>query len=261
MINELKTFSKDEMKVSVLLIDGKEYFPASEVASMLGYSNPRDAIIKHCRYVTKRDVPHLQNPNKVIEMNFIPEGDLYRLISRSKLPSAEKFESWVFDEVLPSVRKNGMYAMDELLENPDVLIKALENLKKERNRVKQLEGKIEQKDQVIGELKPKADYLDRILKSKGLVTISQIAKDYGMSAQVMNKKLHDLKIQYKQNGQWLLYSSYQSKGYTHTKQIDFQRNDGSLDSKPTTEWTQKGRLFIYEVLKKSDILPMIERTN
>lgn len=260
MINELKTFSKDEMKVSVLLIDGKEYFPATEVASILGYTNPQKAIRDHCKEegVTIRSALTQGGPQT---LKLITEGNLYRLISRSKLPSAEKFESWVFDEVLPSIRKNGMYAMDELLDNPDVLIKALENLKKERNRVKQLEGKIEQKDQVIGELKPKADYLDRILKSKGLVTISQIAKDYGMSAQVMNKKLHDLKIQYKQNGQWLLYSAYQSKGYTHTKQIDFQRNDGSLDSKPTTEWTQKGRLFIYEVLKKSDILPMIERTN
>lgn len=89
--------------------DGKVLFCGTDVAKALGYSNPRKAIADHCRCVTKRDVPHPQSPDKTIEMSFIPEGDVYRLITHSKLPEAEKFEAWVFDEVLPTIRKHGVY--------------------------------------------------------------------------------------------------------------------------------------------------------
>jgi Rha family phage regulatory protein len=117
----------------------------------------------------------------------------------------------------------------------------------------------DKKDQIIGELKPKADYTDSILKNKGLVNIGQIAKDYGMSANTMNKKLHDLKVQYKQAEQWLLYRNYQDKGYTHSNTIDIVRSDGRPDIKMNTKWTQKGRLFIYNLLKTQGIIPVIER--
>lgn len=108
------------------------------------------------------------------------------------------------------------------------------------------------------EMKPKADYTDTILKNKGLVTIGQIAKDYGMSAQRMNKLLHNLKVQYKQSDQWLLYANYHNKGYTHSKTVDITKKDGTQDVKMQTKWTQKGRLFIYELLKQNDVLPLIE---
>jgi len=114
-------------------------------------------------------------------------------------------------------------------------------------------------EQIINELKPKADYTDLILKNKGLVTITQIAKDYGKSGQDLNKVLHDLKIQYKQSGQWLLYSNLQDKGYTHSETIDITRTDGRPDISMTTKWTQKGRLFLYDLLKENYILPTIER--
>lgn len=117
------------------------------------------------------------------------------------------------------------------------------------------------KDQIIGELKPKADYTDIILKNKSLMTITQIAKDYGMSGQAMNSLLHDLGVQYKQSDQWLLYSKYHDKGYTHSETIDFIRKDGTPDVKLNTKWTQKGRLFIYDLLKKNGILPVIERSD
>lgn len=116
------------------------------------------------------------------------------------------------------------------------------------------------KDQIIGELKPRADYTDKILQNKGLVTITQIAKDYGMSGQEMNQKLHELGIQYKQSGQWLLYKDYQKLGYTHSETVDITRADGRPDIKMNTKWTQKGRLFIYNKLKEEGILPIIERT-
>lgn len=115
------------------------------------------------------------------------------------------------------------------------------------------------KDQVIGELRPKADYTDKILKNPGLVTITQIAKDYGMSAIEMNRKLHDLGIQFKQSDQWLLYSKYHGMGYTHSETVDITRADGRADIKMNTKWTQKGRLFLYNKLKSDGIIPMIER--
>ena len=113
--------------------------------------------------------------------------------------------------------------------------------------------------QLIGELKPKADYTDRILKSKSLVTTTQIAKDYGMSATALNRKLHELGIQYKQSGQWLLYSEHHAKGYTHSETIEFTNSKGLIQTTMHTKWTQKGRLFLYDLLKDEGILPTIER--
>lgn len=121
----------------------------------------------------------------------------------------------------------------------------------------QLESK--QKDQIIGELKPKADYTDVILQNKSLVTITQIAKDYGMTAQEMNNLLHELKVQYKMSGQWLLYSNYHDKGYAHSETIPIKHKNGRLEPKMNTKWTQKGRLFLYELLKENGVLPVIER--
>lgn len=150
--------------------------------------------------------------------------------------------------------------LDEVINNPDFGIKLLTELKKEKEEKKKLQLQNKQKDQLIGELKPKADYTDRILKNKGLVTTTQIAKDYGMSAQEMNKLLHDLKVQYKQSGQWLLYSKYHNKGYTHSETIDIVRSDGTPDITMNTKWTQKGRLFLYNLLKSKNVLPIIEQT-
>lgn len=117
-----------------------------------------------------------------------------------------------------------------------------------------------QQQQLIGELKPKADYTDRILKSTGVVPVTAIAKDYGMSGTQLNKLLHELGVQYRMGDMWLLYRQYQDKGYTHSQTFDFAHCDGRPDSKMTTKWTQKGRLFLYELLKSNGILPMIERT-
>lgn len=118
---------------------------------------------------------------------------------------------------------------------------------------------IAKQTQLIGELKPKADYTDRILQSKSLVTITQIAKDYGMSGAAMNEKLHALGVIYKLGGQWLLYSKYQAKGYTHSETVDITHRDGRGDVRMNTKWTQKGRLFLYQHLKKRGILPVIEQ--
>lgn len=272
-MNEIKIFNNPEFgDVRTMEIDDKPYFCASDVASMLGYSNTRDAISRHCKGVVKHDgVSKTTNQygvvtNQTVEMSFIPEGDVYRLIVRSKLPQAEKFESWVFDEVLPTIRKHGLYAPDELLNNPDLVIQAMTKLKEERLKTEKLEAEKEvlalenkAKEQVINELRPKLNYLDVILGSKNLLNITQIAKDYGMSGVAMNKILEGLHIQYKQRDQWLLYSRYQSMGYTSSETTSYYDTKGQLQTRLATKWTQKGRLFLYEILKKNGTVPTIEK--
>lgn len=258
-MNDLKIFENEQFgSVRTIEKDNKIYFCGSDVAKALGYAIPSKAVNTHCKAegVSKMEVP---TNGGIQEMLFITEGNVYRLITHSKLPAAEQFEHWVFDEVLPSIRKHGLYATEELLNNPDFMIQALTALKEEREKRKQLETENAQQKQIIGELKPRADYTDRILSNKGLVTITQIAKDYGMSGRKMNKILEDLHVQYKQSGQWLLYADYHDKGYTYSKTINITRKDGTPDVTMETKWTQKGRLFIYDLLKSKDILPTIEQ--
>jgi prophage antirepressor-like protein len=259
-MNELQIFENNEFgQVRTVEENEKIMFCGSDVAKALGYARPKDAISAHCKGAVKYSTP-TNGGNQ--QMLFITEGDVYRLITHSKLPSAEKFESWVFDEVLPTIRKHGAYmtenTMEQVINDPDFGIMLLTQLKAERDKLKQKDKEIEIKNQLIGELKPKADYTDRILQNPGLVNINQIAKDYGMSARSMNKLLEERKIQYKQGKQWLLYKKYQNKGYTSSETIDITRSDGSPDVVMRTKWTQKGRLFIYELLKADGIRPVIE---
>ena len=261
MENKIEVFTKAEFgELRTVNVGDKIMFVASDVAKALGYSRPADAITAHCKGSVKRRLP---TNGGMQELKIIPEGDVYRLITHSKLPAAEKFESWVFDEVLPSIRKHGAYMTEDTIKKamaePDFIIKLATELKKEQEQNKQLTETCSQQQQVIGELKPKADYVDRILKSNSLVTITQIAKDYGMSGQGMNKVLHDMHIIYSCNKQWLLYSQHQAKGYTFSETVDIPREDGTTKVVMNTKWTQKGRLFLYETLKKRNLLPLIER--
>ena len=261
MENKIEVFTKAEFgELRTVNVGDKIMFVASDVAKALGYSRPADAITAHCKGSVKHRLP---TNGGMQELKIIPEGDVYRLITHSKLPAAEKFESWVFDEVLPSIRKHGAYMTEDTIKKamtePDFIIKLATELKKEQEQNKQLTETCSQQQQVIGELKPKADYVDKILKSDSLVTITQIAKDYGMSGQGMNKVLHDLHIIYSCNKQWLLYSQHQAKGYTFSETVDIPREDGTTKVVMNTKWTQKGRLFLYETLKKRNLLPLIER--
>lgn len=134
--------------------------------------------------------------------------------------------------------------------------KTIDSLK---DRCKFLGGQVAEQQKLIEEMTPKANYVDHILESKSLVATTQIAKDYGMSAIRFNQILNSLKIQYKVNKQWVLYSKYQNCGYVHSKTIDITRSNGNPDVTMQTQWTQKGRLFLYEELKKNNIYPVIEQ--
>ena len=262
-MNELQVFNSKEFgDIRTTEIDGKPYFVANDVARALGYKRPADAVTAHCKGSVKHR--YLTDGGEQ-ELIVIPEGDIYRLTVRSKLPSAEKFEKWVFDEVIPSIHQYGAYMTEQTIEkalaSPDFLIQLATKLKDEQTRRKEAEAEIRVKDQIIGELKPKADYYDEILKNPGLVTITQIAKDYGMSGKKMNRILHELGIQYKQSEQWLLYSDYHCLGYTQSEVTDIIRSDGTPDVKLLTKWTMKGRLFLYNKLKEKGIIPVIEQGN
>ena len=265
-MNELQIFKNEEFgKIEILIENGKEYFPATEIAKILGYVNPRKAILDHCKKegVTIRDgVLNTGLGEQIVSKKYIDEGNLYRLIIKSNLPKAEVFESWVFDEVLPIIRKKGMYMTDNvyetLINNPTKLGEMLIQYGKVRDENKDLKLQNKVQEQQIIELQPKALYYDLILQCKVLLATTTIAKDYGMSAKSFNKLLHELEVQYNQGGIWFLYQKYAIYGYTQTKTNPFSRTDGSMDSRPHMYWTQKGRLFLYDFLKEKGILPTIE---
>jgi len=241
--NQMQQFHNDEFgSIEVLVIEGKPYFPATECAKILGYNQPEHAIKRHCVEdgCMKRTV--IDRLGREQEKRFITEGNLYRLIIRSKLPTAAQFESWVFDTVLPSIRKSGAYiasdTLEEMVANPEFTAALLEQLQDERA--------------LNEKLSPKASYYDRILQSKNTVPVSLIAKDYGMSAVKFNLLLHDLGIQYKIAGTWLLYQVYAGKGYTQTRTYHYGENGTAVHNC----WTQRGRLFLYEHLAEYGIVPL-----
>lgn len=158
---------------------------------------------------------------------------------------------------------NKFNEMENTLQNrlPATYKEALAQLLETVEEKEKLELENNMNKQKIAEYEPKASYLDTILNNKSLVTVGQIAKDYGMSAQALNKLLHDLKVQYKQSGQWLLYSNLHAEGYTHSSTTEIEHKDGSTSVRMNTKWTQKGRLFIYDLLKENDVLPVIEQSN
>lgn len=263
---ELQVFKNSEFgSIRTLLINGEPHFVGRDIADILGYSNTKDAIATHVdeedRSVIQRsENTTLEIPNRGLTV--INESGLYSLILSSKMPNAKKFKRWVTAEVLPSIRKHGVFAVDEVLANPDILINALMELKKEREEKLALQQTVAVQNQQIVEMKPKASYYDVVLNCKDLVAISVIAKDYGWTANHMNQYLKEKGIQFKQGKKiWLLYKEYAEMGLTSTKTHTYSGSDGSAHSKPHTYWTQKGRLFIYDLLKKDGILPIMEKEN
>lgn len=173
-MNQVQIFSKPEFgQVRTIKIDGKIHFIAVDIAKALGYTNPNKAINDHCRWVTKRDVPHPQSATKTIEVNVIPEGDIYRLVANSELPGAEKFESWIFDDVLPSIRKHGAYMTENTLEkaltSPDFLIQLATKLKEEQQVRIEAENQIERD-------KPKVIFAEAFEVSNSSILVGELAK-------------------------------------------------------------------------------------
>lgn len=232
--------------------NGQILFDAESAAIKIGISLNKKGV----EYVRWERVRKYLNSPQVEKGDFITEQQLYKLAIKAESAQAENFQDWVTSEVLPAIRKHGTYMTDqtieEVLTNPDTIIRLATDLKNERKEKLMLA-------QQVTELKPKADYTDLILSNKTLVTITFIAKDYGMSGLAMNKLLHDLGVQYSQSGVWLLYAKHQTKGWTQSETTEVVKKDGSKKLVMNTKWTQKGRLGLYELLKDNGYLPLIEQ--
>lgn len=249
-MNELQIFNNPEFgEVRTIVKNDEVWFIGKDVAEALKYSNTNKAIKDHVdeedkQFFRGNETLGLKSTNNYGAI-FINESGLFSLALSSKLPKAKKFKRWITKEVIPSIRKHGGYLtpakIEEVLSNPDTIIKLATELKKLRTE-NQMQA------QQIAEFKPIKEYVDLILQSDGTVTTTQIAADYGLSAKKLNKILNEEKIQHKVNDQWILYSNMMNKGYTKSETIDIERSDGRIETKMYTRWTQKGRLKIHEIL-------------
>lgn len=256
METQLQIFKNPDFgDVRTVIRDGEPWFVAADVCRALDVDSTATRRLDD----DEKGLHSTQTLGGEQNMTIVNEPGLYSLVLGSRKPEAKAFKRWITHDVIPAIRRHGMYALDEILENPDIAIAALQQLKDEREKRKALESTVAVQSQQLAELAPKASYYDIVLNCKDLLSISKIAKDYGKSAIWLNDKLAELKVQYKQGGVWLLYQRYAEKGYTSTKTHTYPANDGEIHSKILTMWTQKGRLFIYELLKENGILPLIER--
>ena len=252
MNDQIQIFeNKNFGKVRVIEIDGTPWFIGRDVTSVLGYENGSRDLNRHVdeedRLIYRNGTLGISNRGITV----INESGLYSLILSSKLPSAKSFKRWVTSEVLPSIRKHGAYLFDAVLKDAlnsqEYAFELIEKLAAEKNKTEALHDKLET-------FAPKAIYCDIVLQSKNAIPTSLIAKDYGMTVVAFNLLLHDLRIQYKLGGTWLLYKPYANKGYTKTRTYFVNEENAAIH----TYWTQKGRFFLYEMLFKEGIIPLVE---
>lgn len=255
MNSQVQIFENETFgKLRVLEIEGEPWFIGREVAQLLGYANLSRDINRH---VDEEDRQIFQNyRNGTFEtanrgVIIINESGLYALIFGSKLPAARAFKRWVTCEVLPSIRKHGAYVtgevLDEAIHNEDFAFELFQRLRAEKGKNAALLDRVE-------ELTPRANYCDRILRCQNALPVSVIAKDYGMSAVSFNRLLHRLGIQYRVGPTWVLYQRFTGNGYTKSNTYCTPIGNGVVH----TSWTQRGRIFLYEILADAGILPLME---
>ena len=247
--------------------EGKVLFKANDVARSLGYAEAAKAVRTHCKGVSVLDTP-IENQYGTVVMqptNFISESDVYRLVMRSKLPEAEKFQDWVCEEVLPAIRKDGAYLSEKALQravtDPEFFIGLANAIRKEKEQRLEIESccteqqlLIDRQKETIEELGKRSAYAETVLQNKDLVDITQIAQDYGLSGRRLNAILHEKRVQYKSGKQWILYAPYKGNGYVGSETSQLENGKTVM----RTRWTQKGRLFIHDLLKADGILPVHE---
>lgn len=257
-MNELQIFTNDAFgEVRTVLKDNEPWFVAADVCRALEIEPTATRRLDDDEKITLRLTQ--SESNRTSDTTIINEPGLYSLVLGSRKPEARAFKRWITHEVVPAIRRHGMYATNELLDNPDLLIEAATRIKIQREKIAALETTVAVQSQQLAEAAPKVSYYDLILNCKDLISISKIAKDYGMSAVRMNETLRELGIQFRQGNVWLLYQKYAAQGYTSTKTHEYIGSDGTNHARTATYWTQKGRVWLYNKLKENGILPVIER--
>ena len=231
-------FKNEEFgQIRTCTMNGETYFVGKDVALALGYKNTMDALMRHVDEEDKQTSGFTMGSHRY-SMTVVNESGLYSLILSSKLDSARRFKRWVTGEILPAIRKNGHYELEQ--------------------RTRKLENRNTLLEEISAQQKPLTDYARHILSSTQTVTITQIAQDYGFTAVRFNELLKHLHIQHKVGGQWILYAPHIGKGYVQSFSSYFVQPDGEVQVKRHTRWTQSGRLFLYEELKRAAVLPLIE---
>ncbi|WP_295998020.1 phage antirepressor KilAC domain-containing protein [uncultured Veillonella sp.] len=252
-MTDLQIFNNDRFgQVRIIPVDGELMFVAKDVCDCLEITKHRDAISR--LDPDERGSVKLDTPGGKQDIAAINEYGLYNLVLSSRKPEAKEFKRWITHDVIPAIRKTGSYSMVI----PQTLPEALRAYADEVESHNATKAIVAQQEQQIAEFKPVKDYVDKILSSKSCLTITQIAADYGMSAQELNKILHEAGLQRKVGDQWILYKQHMAKGFTKSETFTFCRSDGRLDSKITTKWTQKGRLEIHSILTKLNIHAVCE---
>lgn len=252
-MTDLQIFNNDRFgQVRIIPVDGELMFVAKDVCDCLEITKHRDAISRLDS--DERGSVKLDTPGGKQDIAAINEYGLYSLVLSSRKPEAKDFKRWITHDVIPAIRKTGSYSMVI----PQTLPEALRAYADEVESHNATKAIVAQQEQQIAEFKPVKDYVDKILSSKSCLTITQIAADYGMSAQELNKILHEAGLQRKVGDQWILYKQHMAKGFTKSETFTFCRSDGRLDSKITTKWTQKGRLEIHSILTKLNIHAVCE---
>lgn len=252
-MTDLQIFNNDRFgQVRIVPVDGELMFVAKDVCDCLEITKHRDAISR--LDPDERGSVKLDTPGGKQDIAAINEYGLYNLVLSSRKPEAKEFKRWITHDVIPAIRKTGSYSMAI----PQTLPEALRAYADEVESHNATKAIVAQQEQQIAEFKPVKDYVDKILSSKSCLAITQIAADYGLSAQELNKILHEAGLQRKVGNQWILYKQHMAKGFTKSETFTFCRSDGRLDSKITTKWTQKGRLEIHSILTKLNIHAVCE---
>ena len=239
MGNEIISINHEQFGQLRAVLDerGEPWFVGSDVASSLGYSNPRKALRDHVDEEDKtRNETFLVNGTAPILIN---ESALYTLVLRSKIKDARKFRRWVTGEVLPSIRKNGGYMVVRPDESDEVIM---------ARALQIMQATLQRRDEQIAMLKPRADYADHVLDSITCITTTQLAKELDMTAQELNRLLCEMHIQYWQSGQYLLYADYARQGYAKNRTNSHRGHDGMLRTNTYLVWTERGRDFIHQLL-------------
>lgn len=267
MANDIRLFENPEFgQVRTMMIDDEPWFVGRDVATILGYAKPENALANHVDEDDKTTtLIQGTGSNYKSKAVIINESGLYSLILSSKLPKAKEFKHWVTSEVLPDIRKYGMYMNQQtaelLMNDPRAFAQVLNAYADAKDKIVELEAEnaeqkevIENQNEQIEVLTPKGEYYDLVINSPGALNIGVIARDYGLTARRLNAMLHEWGIQYRNGKTWVLYSKYADKGYVKSETYA-DENVSSVH----TKWTQKGRYFIYENMKAHGILPLAER--